>query len=54
MSERPTVTATYDSECPVCLAPIYEGETIGLIEPEGDWAHLSCAEEELPWPEEES
>lgn len=36
MSEQ----ATFDSTCAYC---------IGLLEPDGEWCHLGCAEEE-PWP----
>lgn len=44
--------AEFESQCPGCLETIEEGETIGLDEPQGEWMHLQCAEEEMPWPEE--
>lgn len=46
---RPELDAAYDSTCPVCLDRIYEGERIGLVEQDGEWAHLRCAEDEMPW-----
>lgn len=48
MSARPTMEARFESTCASCLERIYEGENIGLIEPDGEWCHLECAEEE-PW-----
>ena len=47
---RPNALATFESRCPWCAETIYEGDPIGLLEPEGDWAHLECAEQE-PWEE---
>lgn len=31
------------------MTAIYEGDRIGLIEPDGEWAHYDCAEDEMPW-----
>lgn len=48
MSERPVISATYESPCGVCLEPMYEGEDIALDQPGGEWCHLRCVEDE-PW-----
>lgn len=40
MRER---TASYDSECCICLDQIIEGlDTVVYYSPEGDWAHSEC------------
>lgn len=52
MSERPVMDATYESTCGMCMERIFEGEEISLAEPDGEWCHLRCAEEE-PWPDDE-
>lgn len=41
-----------ESRCGWCDRMILEGDDIGLLEPDGDWVHLECAEEEA-WPEDE-
>jgi hypothetical protein len=51
--ERPTRMAEFESQCPGCLETVYVGDTIGLDEPQGEWMHLDCAEESLPWPDAE-
>lgn len=51
MSERPVITAAYESRCGECLETIFEGEEIALAEPDGEWCHLRCAEE-TEWPDD--
>jgi len=51
--ERPVTTATFQSLCPECGEVIYEGEDIALGEQGGSWFHQRCAEEFLPWEDDD-
>lgn len=51
MAERPIRDAAFPSRCAVCDEPIFEGDLIALLEPDGEWVHEQCADEE-PWPDE--
>jgi len=53
VSGRPVIDAAFPSRCGWCDQRIEEGDRIALLEPDGEWVHEGCAEEE-PWPEDEN
>jgi hypothetical protein len=39
------IKATFNTRCPFCDEPIYEGDDIVRVESEDAWLHADCAEE---------
>jgi hypothetical protein len=37
------IPASYESECPLCMDRIVEGEEIVTVD--GEWVHADCAED---------
>ena len=43
MPDRPVIPAAYESRCPVCDLPIYEGDPISPND-DDEWCHEDCAD----------